>query len=240
MAIYRLGQEVYVPASKLGILDPPYYLVSRKVLQVHGRSISVDSTGGRSVQVATARVLPRMGVLLIRIGDFASEGQLLDPLYKCLLHYLRLLIGPEIVGCQIRSYKELEMIWSAQHATKMFAVIIAHGRPDAVNFAVDGWVNAGRVKSAFETGGTEVSILSTACKTGLRSFSQVLSGSPIIREVVAPQHSVPGPIAAQFVQNYFAERLVAGHTGKTAFTKARATPADACNFRRWKNGTLDM
>ena len=240
VAIYQLGQEVFIPATKLGIVDPPYYLVSRKVLQVQGRSILVDSANGRAVQVATARTLPRMGILLVRIGDFASEGELLDPLYKCLLHYLRLLIGPEVVGCQIRSCRELEMVWSAQHATKMFAVIIGHGRHDAVSFAVDGWVGAGRLKSAFDAGGTEVSILSTACKTGLRSFSQVLSRSAIIREVVAPQHSVPGPIAAQFVQNYFAERLVAGHTGKTSFTKARATPSASCNFRRWKNGSLDM
>ncbi len=132
------------------------------------------------------------------------------------------------------------MIWSAQHATKIFAVVIGHGKKNAVQFAVDGWVDALRIKSAFETGGTEVSIVSTACQTGRRSFSQILSRSSIIREVLAPQHSVPGPIAAQFVQNYFAERLVAAHTGKTAFTGARSTPAAACNFRRWKNGSLDM
>ncbi len=240
MAIYQLGQEVFIPASQLGIIDPPYYLVSRKVLQIQGRSILVDVSNGNTTQVATAKVLPRMGVLLIRIGDLASESELLDPLYKCLLHYLRLLIGPEVVGCQIRSCKELEMIWSTQHATKMFVVVIGHGKKDAVHFGVDGWVDALRIKSAFETGGTEVSIVSTACHTGFRSFSQVLSHSSIIREVVAPQHSVPGPIAAQFVQNYFAERLVAAHTGKTSFTRARRTPAAACNFRRWKNGRLDM
>jgi hypothetical protein len=240
MAIYQPGEVVFVPASQLGITDPPYYLASRTVLRVQGRSIFVDSKNGLTAQVATAKVLPRMGVLLIRIGDLASESELLDPLYKCLLHYLRLLIGPEVVGCQVRSYRELEMIWSAQHATKMFAVVIGHGKKDAVEFAVDGWVDALRIKSAFETGGTEVSIISTACKTGLRSFSQTLSRSTVIREVVAPQHSVPGPVAAQFVQNYFAERLVAAQTGKTAFTRARKTPAATCNFRRWKNGALDM
>jgi hypothetical protein len=240
MAIYQTGQEVFVPASQPGITEPPYYLASRTVLRVQGRSIVVNSRNGLTAQVATAKVLPRVGILLIRIGDFASESELLDPLYKCLLHYLRLLIGPEVVGCQVRSYRELEMIWSAQHATMMFAVMIGRGKKDAVQFAVDGWGDALRIKSAFESGGTEVSLISTARETGLRSFSQTLSRSAVIREVVAPQHSVPGPVAAQFVQNYFAERLVAAQTGKTAFTRARKTTAATCNFRRWKNGVLDM
>ena len=88
--------------------------------------------------------------------------------------------------------------------------------------------------------GTEVSVLSVACQTGFRQFSQPLSKCHCIREVIAPHSSVPGAVASQFLQTYFAERMLEGRTEKSTFRHARERVPGATNFRRWKDGGLNQ
>ena len=124
MANYQEGETIFVPASLLGIANPSFAVVERTVLGNINRSVCVDAEGGVTTEVASSRVFPRIGVLLLRIGDYGSEHQLLDPLYKSLLQYFRLLVGPEVVGFEIRTVEEFTHIWGQEHATKRYLVIV--------------------------------------------------------------------------------------------------------------------
>lgn len=245
MPSFTTGDKIFVPASLLGIKDSSFSVLSRDVLSTTGRSVVVDSVNGASVEIASARTLERIGILLLCMGDFDSEAELLSPLYKSLLHFLRLLVGPEIKGYAIRSMRELEMIWNKEHGTKLYLIMVGHGRKNddetvEMYSAVDGWFKSERFLTALESGATEVSVVCAGCQTGRQSFSKPLSLCSVVREVIAPHRDVPSAVASQFIQNYFTEKLVAGRTGKVAFKKARLRTAAGHNFRRWKNGSLDM
>jgi len=70
------GDKVFAPVSPLGIKDPSFSVLARDPLNTTCRSVVVDSVNGASVEIASARALERIVVLLLCMGDFNSEAEL--------------------------------------------------------------------------------------------------------------------------------------------------------------------
>src|SRR3954470_10876490 len=106
MPKFNVSDEVYVPSSVLSTASQqPHALTQKIVLATHDRSITVDDVQGATVDVGSARVHDsRIGFVVLRIGDLASETALLDPLAKSVLQFLRLLLPDDHVRVvQIRT-----------------------------------------------------------------------------------------------------------------------------------------
>lgn len=240
MPKYNVGDTVFVPSIKLGVESPSYAVLQRDIKANEGRSVRVDSQDGQTVKVASSVVLPRVGIMLLRIGDYASERETLDPLYNSLQQFFRLLVGPEVSTFCIRTTDEFDELWRREHATKRFLVLVSHGRKDGLCFGNGHWKGGVDIGSILSNGGTEVSVLSAACSLGYRAFSQPLSDCACTREVITPLSRVPAAVASQFLQTYFAERLLEGRTERSSFLVARDEAPGATRFRRWRNGRLDQ
>jgi len=90
---------VYVPRARLGLaVDEPSAFLRAKIRKVVDRSIVVDLPGGtESKPIASSAAHANVGVTIVRVGDFDTEGTLLDPLAKSLLQFCRLLLPDDMV-----------------------------------------------------------------------------------------------------------------------------------------------
>lgn len=130
---FTAHEKVYIPASLLPRAggNAPFALLERTVRRQadQGRAIWIDDQDGETVKVSTRKVQPgNLGFCLIRIGDFATEKTLLDPLAKSVLQYLRLMLPDDIVtSVAVRTLQELEEWWSKHSAAQTHCVLIGHG-----------------------------------------------------------------------------------------------------------------
>jgi hypothetical protein len=195
----------------------------------------------RQCRVASARVHKEVGVLLLRVGDFCTESQLLDPLAKSILHYLRLLLPDDMLDCcELRSMAELHTLWEKRHAAHSHVILVGHGDRCALKFGVDGAVAPGALVKLLgkPAGGRQKTVLSLCCETGFADFARVVSNSVAIAALIAPFGVVHGAVASQFVQTYFAYHFLQGETPQVAFRHARDGVPGAVSFRLWRKGKL--
>src|SRR5687767_8985654 len=135
MAKFTEGEFVYVPAACLPDPDSQAYaLVRRKVLKQAKRSVTVDIGEGESVSVGSMRVHDRrLGFLVLKVGDFATEDTLLDPLAKSVVQFLRLLLSDSHVrGLSVRTLDELDAFWGSNHNAYSHVVLIGHSAADSL------------------------------------------------------------------------------------------------------------
>ena len=112
----RPRDEVYVSTALTAEDDAPHALVLRKVSAVEGRCIRVETNaGGVSEPFAAGRAYKKsgaVGVLVLTVGDFATESGVLEPLRKTVLQYLRLLLPDDLVfSVMVRGQEELAEAW---------------------------------------------------------------------------------------------------------------------------------
>lgn len=239
---FQIGEYVFVPRSRLGLsVDAPSAFLGAEVVTISKRSIQVKLPDGLwSDEIGTSACHRNIGVLLFRIGDFNTETGLLEPLAKSVIQYFRLLLNDEMVRiCRIRSLHELSHYWGQLHGAFSHVVLIGHGRPNAIQFGVDGWVESSRVIDLMQLPNpTPKTFLSLCCQTGYASFSKEFSRAKFCNAIIAPFHSVHGAIASQFCQTFFTQHLLDGLTFKVAFKHAQLTVSGGKHFRFWKNGQV--
>lgn len=211
------------------------------VAQVQDRSITVTLPGGNTSRwVATSAVHRNIGVLVFRIGDFATETALLDPLAKSVQHYLRLLLPDDMARTlYVRSTDELQSFWQANHGAYSHVALIGHGRHDAIKFGIGGWVNAPALAGIFTVAEADAkNYISLCCTTGYRDFAGAFSSDPVCASLLAPFHDVHGAVASQYLQTFLAYHLLHGETVRVAHRHARDSVPGGVSFRLWQDGNL--
>jgi hypothetical protein len=238
----RSGDRVWVPQSRVKLSrDRPGSLVQCEVVSTVDRTATIRIVNEADQNVAVSLLRYAQSILVVCIGDLCTERGLLDPLTKSALQFLRLLVPDDSVAVKrLRSVRELELIWASEGRLFSWLLLIGHGSPKALTFAVDGAVAADGVVAILEAKPPPipVSILSLACRTGYRGFAGRLSESTSVSRVIAPYHSVHGAIASQFAQTFFANHLMQGCTARVAYRKSRDGTPDGTRFRMWEKGGM--
>jgi hypothetical protein len=242
MAKFAVGDQVLVPASRLANPDTqPYALMPRVVLGRDDRSIRVDDGAGGTVHVASRLAHPAsLGFLVLRVGDFASEHTLLDPLARSIVDFLRLLVpDSDLRAVSLRTVSELEEHWRVHHGGTSHVIIIGHGSESSLAFVGDGPVAGGVLAGRLQGVAPDASaktFVSMACLTGRAAFARPFSSSPICRDLIAPFQSVHGAAASQFCQRLLGEHLLDGREMPYAYARAAKGLAGSKRFRRWRAG----
>jgi hypothetical protein len=254
---FRAGQTVFVPTALVSRHDAEVALAPFKVAEVggseHPKSIRVVLHAAEDPDdgwVASALVHSRVGIYLVRVGDFSTESALLDPLAKGLNHFFRLLVGNSddyFKIAYIRTRHELAQFWANEHRNVSHLVIVAHGRRDAIRFVgndahsnYEDWMTGDELQGFVDaiTPVGPAHIVSLACLTGYADFSRPLSLAQACVDCIAPLHSVHGAIASQFCQTLFVEHFLHGRRWPIAFRNARESTPGVSTFRRWEHGGL--
>jgi hypothetical protein len=237
----QIGDSIYVQRSTLGLdVNDPFPFYKTIVRARNKRSIKVDVPGGgTSDWFGSRKVFPNLGVLIVRIGDYNEQG-LIDPLYKSVLHFARiLLLGELIRTIEVRTVQELGHFWNTEHKVCEQVILIGHGSSSGILFGNDE-ISADKLADLFDKPDPKPSrkeFISLCCQTGVAAFAKPFSKAKCCGTFIAPFHSVHGCIAAQFCQFYLTTRLLGGETIGIAFNQARQHLIGAASIRRWQNGS---
>lgn len=236
MPKFLQGETVWVPSARLHGTQP-FALTQRKVLNVVERSVVVDDVNSETVKVSTRLVHSRsLGFLIVRVGDLSTETTLLDPLAKSVLQYLRLLISDsEVRMLQVRTAAEVGAFMEKDGAAISHVILIGHGSPKYF-LALEEKLSGTEMGLILDQGAPKI-VISLACSTGMTGFAHDLSGSPSIREFVAPFREAHGAAASIFVQTLLHKHLLMGHEFRTAFRIANES-LEGTHFRHWRKGQL--
>ena len=236
---FNQGDTVYVPCSRLGV-DGISAFCDCKVVGQEKRSVIVSRLSSKPVRVASSLVRRNIGVLVLRVGDFASEDTLLDPLAKSALQYCRLLLPDDMVYLRrVRTLGEVSYYWGREHALYTHVVLISHGTEGALLFGSDTRVKPGQLSEALLADKTESKVwISLACETGKAAFAKGFSEASAVSDVIAPFHGIHGAVASQFLQNFLAFNLLKGMATGSAFNRAQKEVVGEVQFRLWRSGKL--
>jgi hypothetical protein len=234
-----VGERVFVPASRLAIGDTVSAFINEPVLEVADRSVRINFRG-EDHWVANSLCQRNIGLLIICIGDLETETTLLDPLFKSVTQFSRLLASDDYVRFyRLRSVSELASIWAREHANYSHVVLIAHGNGSGVRFAVDGWQTAAQLEPVLVIDGVGRKLfINLACQAGQASLGRPFSALNMCDTYIGAFHSVHGAIASQFLQSFLIHHLLQGETAKVAFRHARGRVSGGASFRLWRSGSL--
>ena len=236
----QVGQKVFVPLTLLGLQPSgPSPFEKLEVADRRDRSVKVRLRDeSLSDWIGTSRITLRLGLLIVRIGDF-DEATMLDPLAKSILQFSRILLPEDHVRLiQVRTLGELEHFWRQLHSVHEQVVLIGHGSPTSVRFG-DGNISYQDVITVLRQPTPRAKeFISLCCQTGVAPIGKAFSAESFCAEFFAPMGKLHGCGASQFCQSYLFSRLIDGKTPATAFKIARGHLAGTATFRRWKNGSL--
>lgn len=233
---------VFVPASRFeGMEDLSSVVWRTKVVEVDPGKVKVQLRDGNASEWIGSGLCHRnIGILILTLGDLATEDTLLDPLAKSVLQYCRLLVpDDQLKAYKIRSLIELKNIWQKEHANYSHVIFVGHGSRNGLNFASDGWATPAQLDLALKKRGAQKKVfISLCCQTGFQAVGGELSKMAICSQFIAPFHSVHGAIASQFAQTFLAFHLLQGESTGVAFKHARENTPGSTSFRLWKDGKL--
>lgn len=253
-----VGDSVFVPNELVGRTKERTAVSPFEIVEVggesdgpnHRRSIRVKLRPDENADdgwVARSRIHQKIGITLVRVGDLATETDLLDPLAKSLGHFLRLLVGHDYFHMTyLRTVAEFKQLWAQQRSGTTHLVLVGHGRSDAIQFLPDAaskaadWVSGADFAKLLDAHGPlpKVNVLTLACMTGLADFARPVSKATAVGSCAGAIHDVHGAVASQFGQTIFAEHLLQGRTWPVAFRSAREGTPGTSTFRYWRNGKL--
>lgn len=207
------------------------------------RSVRIDrqDPNGRDIHVSSKLLHPRsLGVLVLRIGDLATETGTLDPLAKSVLQFMRLLLPDDALKLySIRTVSELQETWSLVEGSTSHVVLIGHGSETSIRF-VDRPepVPGGNLAEALAaTAMTRPKIfVSLSCQTGHREFSAPFSSSKVCSDLLAPLQSVHAASASLYAQALFSNHLLLGKGIVAAHRAAKRAVVSDVSFRHWRDG----
>lgn len=234
-----VNDRVFVPATMLDVDDVPSAFVETEVLEIAARSVRISFRGEKH-WIASSRCQRNVGVLIVCIGDLATETTLLDPLSKTVLQFCRLLVPDDYVrSYKLRSVAELAMIWAREHAAYSHVVLIGHGSGSGIQFANDGWQTTDQLEPVLDIDGVGAKyFINLACKAGQAPIGKPFSSLGVCSSYIGAFHSVHGAIASQFLQSFLIHHLLQGETIKVAFRHARERVTGGTSFRLWRHGAL--
>lgn len=235
----QIDEQVYVPASVLGIENSPYAMVRGRVTAVRNNSCSLTVAGTAYPDIGSQRVRREVATLVVRVGDLLTERATLDPLFKSVLQYLRLLVEDDcVLGLTVRTRREFDAFWAAQGAAYHYLVIVGHGvgDGDGVSF-LDGTYTAKDLSATLSQHGNDTSVISLVCRTGYAKFAKTLSKAATVGNVAAPKVSVHSALASLFAQALFGGLFLDGKSFKVAFRHARELLSSSATFKLWRDGS---
>lgn len=234
-----VGEQIFVPASMLDADDVPSAFFRTEVLEVNARSVRIHFRGADH-WIASSRCQRNVGLLIICIGDWATETTLLDPLSKTVLQFCRLLVPDDQVRFyKVRSVAELASIWVREQAAYSHVVLIGHGNGSGLKFANDDWQTAEQLEPILDIKGVAAKyVINLACQAGKAPLGKPFSMLDVCDSYIGAFHSVHGAIASQFLQSFLIHHLLQGETTTVAFRHARERVSGGTSFRLWREGTL--
>jgi hypothetical protein len=213
-----------------------------EVTDIERRSVKVRLRGGAwSALIATSKVHRNVGVIIISVGDFATEATLIDPLAKSALQFARLLLPDDYLrSVRVRSITELQQWWATNHGAFTHVVLVGHGTKSGIEFGVGGVQDAASFSTCLMTpANAEKTFISLCCETGRTPFAKAFSKLAFCGSYIAPYHSVHGAIASQFLQSFLSLHLLQGKSTAVAFKNANlAIPGDF-KFHHWRKAKLE-
>jgi hypothetical protein len=239
---FRVGDIVYVSRSRARLdINAPSALYRSEIVEIRNRSAKIKLLEDVSSFIPTSALVKRLGILVLKIGDFESEDSLLNPLRESLRHYFSLLLSEgEVLYWDVRSLDELSRFWKTQnnHNAITHVILVGHGKSNSIKFG-DTWKLSKEINDILNLDGVfPKQFISLCCETGIANFGKMFSQLPVCESLIAPFQSIHGSIASQFCQTYFNYLLLQGKTSGVSFKKARDATPNATSFRRWKNGKL--
>ena len=90
----KVGDLVYVPRDRVtDQINTPHSLIRAPVVARTNRTLTLECPFAiGEQQVPSSAVHMDVGVCIIRVGDYQTEGNLLDPLTKSIVHFLKILL----------------------------------------------------------------------------------------------------------------------------------------------------
>jgi hypothetical protein len=249
----KKDQLVYVPAKSVKIdpLEYPSAMVSCKVSEVKRNNVVLYDipTKKHDLETVKSGILRRkLGILILRVGDYNSEDSLLDPLFNAVCSISSLLLTSDsIFALKIRTFKELQYYWIKYNASISHIVIIGHGykdqglvfgnKPDSqclIDYNKNSRnpknesdfleiVSADQVINTLQlnNGSNQgVDIISLSCFTGMRSFGKKIGGAPFCSFFAGARKAVNPMDAIYFYNEFVTEYFLNGAKVKDAFEKA--------------------
>lgn len=240
MSKFKPNQLVYVPSSLLPDGDREIFaMVRKRVNSVSKRSIKVDLPGGIiSGSIGSSKAHAKIGIAIIAIGDFETELSLITPLSKSILQFSRLLLPDDhIVSVTIRSLEELSDWWNRYHKSYTHVILIGHGDSAALYFGVGGAKKPADIDALLSPAGADKKIfISLCCQHGTQSFASAFSKLPFCESLIAPESSIHGAAASQFVQTILNLHLLQGKSKKVAYNNANDLLPGNDRFSMWRSG----
>ena len=246
----EIGDIVYVPISQIknysGLTSSS--LVRGEIVSVKTGTVTVKIYGQDYKSISKKHCHRDICVLLLTIGDFMTEDDLLDPLRKSALSYFRLLLSDnQIMAVKVRTLEELRIYWKKNSAAVTHVVIIGHGDMDGIMFADISennsykTITANEFMSQFQLDSvTPKTFINLSCYSGDKKFGSPASSFEFCENLICPYRVVHGAIASQFLQTFFAFHLLEGNSVSVAFKNARKISKSFTSFRRWQNGKMNI
>ena len=226
----EIGDTVYVPISQIKKYTGPTSssLVRGEIVSVATATVTVKIYGKCYESVSKKHCHRDICVLLLTIGDFKTEGDLLDPLRKSALSYFRLLLSDnQIMTVKIRTLEELRIYWEKNNSAITHVVIIGHGDRGGILFADKSQnsnykiIDANEFMSQFESNNiAPKTFINLSCYSGVKKFGSPASSFDFCESLICPYSVVHGAIASQFLQTFFAFHLLEGNSVSVAFKNA--------------------
>lgn len=239
MAKFEEGQCVYVPARLLPKGDDEIFaIVRRKIARIEDRSIILEHGNKLLDPIASSKAYSDLGIAVISIGDFQSETGLITPLAKSVVQFCRLLVPDDHLKYDmLRSLAELKQWWSRYQGAYTHIILIGHGDKNCIAFGVDGECTPAAIAEAIgDTGESKKMFISLCCQTGKAPFAEAFSKLPFVGHFVAPEHTIHGAAASQFLQTLLSLQLLQAKSEKVAFNNANELMPGDDRFAIWKSG----
>lgn len=232
------GDRVYVPSTRVGLTNATSALKEVEVVSVQDRSVTVNLANGATATIGSKLVHRNVALLIVRIGDFATESSLLNPLAKSLLQFCRILLPDDQVRLeQLRTQEEFCLIWNRDHRLYSHVVLIAHGDGDTMTFGSEQLTPKDLADCFAGTNSQAKSFISLCCHSGKASFAKPFSQETPCHTFIAPFRECHGATASQFCQTLLAHHFLEGMTLRSAFKNSQNAPGGT-SFRYWKNGQM--
>lgn len=242
MPSFQINDTVYAPVERVCRgTSTPHAIIKGVVKSIPSgsRSLDIDFPYGIGTKrVASSVVHKDVGVLIVRIGDFASEQSLLDPLTSSVEQFCRLLIpDDQLKAVRLRTWDELKWIIGQYHTAYTHWILIGHGGSGTLLFGNNNPVQVVDLRTELEAQSVQARfILSLCCHTGEAAFAKNLSQSQSCKSLVAPKGAIHGASACQFAQSFLGYHFLEGKTTTVAFKKARTQTPGGAVFRHWQVG----
>jgi hypothetical protein len=245
MAEFVIGQEVFVPSSRVGLgLDYASAMVKCNVAFVGERTVTVTNVprATNPIELQKNVVQKRLSFYFVKIGDFSTEEYLLNKLLTIVREYLSIIVMPEYIQyIEIRSLDELKEFWNIQNNGISHLILIGHGTANGFIFGHDSIVTARELIMALQNNNgrnQSVQIISLCCKSGNGNIGKKISGAPFCQSFIGPAFSIHSANAALFCQAFLNYQLLYGYTDKKAYDYARLSMPGKIEFNFWSKTRL--